>query len=196
MTNTMEQEIELLLPFYINGTLDNDEKSRVELALAEDTSLQEELAFLQSLQTQVKQQEKEQSPGEFGLKRMQKMLKQEQAKDKVSQHKNGWQYAAMAACLVLVVQTVSHLETEVDTGSFAAAGGSVITQHTGKIVSVTFAPEVTEQQIRQLLLETHVFIVDGPSALGIYRLAVVDGSNATIKKLATHTDLIESIQEE
>lgn len=201
MINTTKQDIELLLPFYINGTLDSDEKERVELALSEDINLQEELVFLQGLQVQVQQQQHESSPGELGLKRLQKMLKQEQAQNDAPHHrkgvsleKNGWQLATMAACLMLVVQTVTHLETSPNT--YVAAGGSVITQHEGKIVSVTFAPDVSEQQIRQLLLETHVFIVDGPSALGIYRLAVVDGNDATINKLASHTDLIESIQEE
>ena len=199
MTST-EENIEFLLPFYINGTLDAEENKRVEDALAIDENLREELVFLKGLQAQV-QQQSVQPPGELGLKRLQKLLKQQQANDAVLPLKNafsakkyGWQMVAMAACLVLVVQTV--VMHSPDSDEYMAAGGSVIVQHQGKIVSVTFAPNVTEQQIRRLLLETNASIVDGPSALGIYRLSVSNNIESTIHQFRTQTDLIESVQVE
>ncbi|MBL1321193.1 MAG: hypothetical protein COA63_009065 [Methylophaga sp.] len=201
MTNiNTEQEIESLLPYYVNGSLTEDEIKRVERTLAENENLQQELVFLQKLQIQVQQQKQQNSPGEFGLKRLQRRLKEQQTIDNNSQQqkilsstKNRWQFAAMAACLMLVVQTVNNIETG---NTYQAAGGTAVTQYKGKIVSVTFSPAATEQQIRNLFLETNVFIVDGPSALGIYRLVIVDGSDTTIEKLASQADLIESIQEE
>ena len=194
------QECEFLLPYYLNGSLTKDEIKQVEQALAENETLRQELGFLQELHSQVQQQKQQNSPGELGLKRLQKRLKGQQAIDNNSQQqktlsttKNRWQFAAMAACLMLVVQTINHIETG---DTYQAAGGTTITQYQGKIASVTFSPTATEQQIRTLFLETNVFIVDGPSALGIYRLAIVDGSDTTIKSLASRVDIIESIQAE
>lgn len=201
MTNSTEQkEIELLLPFYVNGTLDDAENKLVKEAIASNKDLQQELVFLQSLQSQLQQQQ-EQSPGELGLKRLQRMLQKEQTnnethhqKDNTAANTDRWKIAAIAACLMLVVQTATNFESDSDV--YMAAGGNTLVQHKGEIVSITFTPDVSEQQIRSLLLETNVFIVDGPSALGIYRLSVSNNVDATINKLKARTDLIESVQQE
>ncbi|MBL4621867.1 MAG: hypothetical protein JKY89_05665 [Immundisolibacteraceae bacterium] len=197
-TSMTKSDIELLLPFYVNGTLDEQETKQVGQALAENKDLQEELVYLQNLQTHVRQQKNENSPSEFGLKRLQRVLQKEQHLNEdrqqlemMSSAKNRWQYGAIAACLMLVVLTVTDMKTDTD---YQAAGGTAISQHNGIVASVSFSPNVTEQQIRKLLLESHVFIVDGPSALGVYKLVIVDGNDNTIKKLATRVDLIESIQ--
>lgn len=187
-------DIELLLPFYVNNTLNEDEVKQVEQALGKHPNLREELSYLQVLQKQVRQQEYENSPGELGLKRLQKeqrLNKDHQQLEIVSKAKNRWKYGAIAASIMLVAVTV------IDMGkndTYRAAGGSAIVQHNGIVASVTFSPNVTEQQIRKLLLDTNVFIIDGPSALGVYRLVVVNGNDTTIKKLAAQVDLIESIQ--
>lgn len=202
MNNTeIEENIELLLPFYLNGTLADDEKKRVEAAIAENINLQQELTFLKHIQAQVLEQQEQQSPGELGLKRLQKMLKKEQANNQqqsknksISATKNRWQLVAMAACLVIVVQTVVQLKPDSD--QFVAAGGKLINLHHGEIVSVTFAPNVTEQDIRNLLLETNTSIVDGPSALGIYRLSIAGDSEVAINRFKSSANLIESVQQE
>ena len=203
MTNSTEQtEIELLLPFYVNGTLDDAENKLVEEAITDNKDLRQELVFLQSLQSQVQQhQGQEHSPGELGLKRLQKILKAQQTTDKniqkqalISTGKNRWQFAAMAACLMLVVQTVSNIKP--DSNIYIAAGGNTLVQHEGEIISITFSPDASEQQIRRLFLESNIFIVDGPSALGVYRLSISTNIESTISTLQARTDLIESVQQE
>ena len=44
------RRIEELLPFYLNGTLNDDERAEVEAALAEDKTLRWELEFLEGVQ--------------------------------------------------------------------------------------------------------------------------------------------------
>ena len=195
-----KQDIELLLPFYVNETLDSQETKQVEDALVNHSDLQEELVYLQSLKTQICQQAHGNSPGELGLKRLEKELQNsqhlnnnKQQLESLSRIKDRWKYGAMAACLMLVVLTITDMETN---NIYQAAGGKVTTQHNGIIASVTFSPNVTEQEIRKLLLDAHVFIIDGPSAIGVYRLVVVEGGSHTIKKLAAQVELIESIQVE
>ena len=70
MPDTPEElrEMEDLLPFYVNGTLQADERTRVEAALSEDDGLRTELQFLQSLRSSVKHNAEAQarSSGELG----------------------------------------------------------------------------------------------------------------------------------
>ena len=198
--NLTKNDIELLLPFYVNGSLDADEQEEVEQALANDSELQQELAYLQALRTQVQQQQRDNSPGELGLKRLQKTLAEQKDNNEVMQQRaisssaNRWRFLAIAACLMLVVQTV----VDNDSGSniYNAAGGKTAIQHQGQLVSVTFAPDITEQAMRQFLLETNVAIVDGPSALGIYRLSVADDLDEVMMIFKARPDLIESIQKD
>jgi anti-sigma-K factor RskA len=196
-----KQELEALLPFYLNGSLDESEKVRVERALAEDEDLRQELAFIEIMQQQI-QQLPEQSPGEFGLKRLQRSLKQQQAQHQhqighaekqLTPAKKGWQFLAIAASLILVLQTVTVVQKQDD---YQAAGGNNVVQKHADTVSVTFTGNATEQQIRQLLLAHNIVIIDGPSAIGLYRLAITADPHTTMQALQARSDLIESIQQD
>ncbi len=69
------EEVELLLPFYLNGTLDESEKQQVEQAFENHPALEEELNFLRELKTEVQAMPMaNNSPGEMGLKRLQRQL--------------------------------------------------------------------------------------------------------------------------
>jgi len=102
---------------------------------------------------------------------------------------------AFAACLLLVVQTAVTTSQWHQNDDLNAAGGSSIFL-TGKIISVTFVPEAREENIRGLLLSVDARIVDGPSALGIYKLAVTRDIDEVTKKLLAHKNLIETAQPE
>lgn len=64
------------------------------------------------------------------------------------------------------------------------------------VAQVAFAPNATEASLRHALLAANAQIIDGPSALGLYRLAfrdeqaLVDG----IAGLRARTDLVETIE--
>lgn len=201
--STEKQAMEYLLPFYVNGSLSEDEKKQVELALSEHSDLREELNYLQQLREQVKQESRENSPGEFGLKRLQRSLQAEKAinntqleQTDISKEKNRWRIAAVAACLMLVVQTATEFSSS-DTDSFQVANGPTTTAtEKGQLVSVTFSEEATEQAIRQLLLKEKATIIGGPSALGIYHLKVTGDVTQFVLNLRAQTDLIESVQQE
>lgn len=205
MNDEEKKQIEQLLPFYVNESLEDEEIKIVEEALTADKELLEEVLFLQDLQNQVKQPHRDSSPGELGLKRLQKQLKENQQysqrpvrdnkSNPIEQKLNRWRYMALAACLLLVVQTVLIIEPQ-DFDSFKAASGQIANQNEGKIISVTFVPGAKELLIRNLLLEVNASITNGPSALGIYRLSIPGDFQLSLNKLKSHADLIESIQEE
>jgi anti-sigma-K factor RskA len=194
---SMNKEIEELLPFYVNGTLEEKEKAEVEKAIKDDPSLKNEIEFLEKLRDEVKVQQSEDSPGELGLKRLQKTLyieKQKEYSNKTpGSYERGWRIAGIAACMLLVIQTVVLLPKWSSDNLVAAGGGKII--HTGgQIISITFVPDAREENIRNLLLTVDANIVDGPSALGIYKISVKKDVQLIVDKLKAHKNLIESVQ--
>lgn len=198
----MNNEIEQLLPFYVNGTLSRAEQERVEGALLANPELREELDILSKLQTEMKAMELAQSPGELGLKRLQKSFRTETSVDTSKNTaandnsvKVGWKFAAVAACLLLVVQTLVFVPEWNEDRDLISAGGSVIQPH-GRLYSVTFAPDAREEDIRALMLSINGRFVDGPSALGVYRLSVPGVQDDVLKKLNARLNIVESAQAE
>lgn len=182
-------DAEMLLPFYLNGTLSADETESVEQALAEHPDLQEELAFLSALREHLEgQQNSVNSPGELGLKRLQQQLHNKKSKPPTQ----GWRIAAIAASFMLMLQTAVTWQRD-EPVHYIPAGGSSEAEVSGTLVSVTFVPSATEQQIRAVLLESNSLIINGPSALGIYQLLVDDADKQTLAWLEAQS-IIESLQ--
>ena len=79
MTQNGSQNLGALLPFYLNGTLSEDEKSRVELALKTDATLRRDCNALRHIQAQMKNETFETSPGALGWARLDRALDAEPA---------------------------------------------------------------------------------------------------------------------
>lgn len=181
-------DAEKLLPFYLNGTLTADEAENVEQALTEYPELQQELDFLDRLRDQLhRQSEPLNSPGELGLKRLQQQLKKTPEKSGY-----GWRITAIAASVLLLTQTVVTLQMN-DPAVYLPAGGAHDSEIHGTLLSITFAPDASEHQIRAVLLEADSRIVNGPSALGIYQIVIEGESEDTILWLKEQA-IIESLQ--
>ncbi|MEX1200244.1 MAG: hypothetical protein WEB02_05585 [Methylophaga sp.] len=181
------EDIELLMPFYVNGTLSDGEQQQVEAALETDQALQDDKDFLQRLQAEVKSMpDAANSPGEFGLKRLQNSLT---VQKKVRNSTQKWRLAAIAASFLLVVQTTTMVMLTPGPDGYRQAGG----EQTGQLLLVTFQPDATEAQIRELLLNQQLSIVEGPSALGIYTLSAGSDPVAVSSRLE-QSDIIDSVQ--
>ncbi len=191
MNTTNRNDIELLLPFYLNGTLEQHEIMLVEQALQESEELQQELNFLAGIQKKTKQQPVSTSPGEIGFKRLQRSIDKENKVIAQKSMSNGWRFTAIAASLLLVVQSITTL---MPTEDYQAAGDQTINQPAGLTLSVTFSPDITEQQLREVLTQYRISIINGPSALGIYQLRLTHAPKATLEKIKSRTDIFESIQ--
>lgn len=187
----LKLDAEKLLPYYLNGTLTETEVEHVEQALTDYPELQQELKFLDTLRKQLQSQSGSlSSPGELGLKRLQQQVKKTRPKKSV----HGWRVAAIAASVLLLVQTLVIFQLD-EPGSYLPASGTPDFEVSGTLVTVTFVPEATEQQIRAVLLEGNSRIVDGPSALGIYQLVIHSESDEVITWLKSQA-IIESLQVE
>jgi hypothetical protein len=182
-------EIELLLPFYVNGTLSAAENLQVEQALAAKPELADEVLFLQQLQQNIKEQpQKENSPGEMGLQRLQHHLKHHKT---VKTNVNTWRYAAIAASLLLLVQTTVTLISPTPDIFIPAGDGLSGADKAELIINVTFSPTATEAEIRALLIRLDATIIDGPSALGLYRIAPGMAASKALEALKSEP-IIES----
>jgi hypothetical protein len=195
-TDDNRRRIEELLPFYLNGTLDDAERAEVEAALATDESLRWELEFLKGIESDVQARDPGPSPGEFGLARLMRDIDGETRTAPSTRTRSRiWQIAAAIAVAVVAVQ-----------GIYIAGGGDRIVELAGGEQSVTagptltvaFSPDAIEAEIRALLLETGLEIVGGPSALGLWTLAVTGEISPAeaVGALQGRTDIVESAEED
>jgi anti-sigma-K factor RskA len=183
-----DEALDLLLPWYVNGTLEPDELKQVEAYLERSAAARDEVELLRELRRQVKEETLENSPGEFGLQRLKRDIKQD-AQQQASGRPGGrvaavagwWRPLAVAACLAVVIQAAVMISlTGGPGGDVVTAGGSA------PVLQVTFAPDATEQDIREVLQAAGASIADGPTALGIYNLRLVDsGITGLDEALAT-----------
>ncbi len=186
--------IEDLLPFYLNGSLDEEERDRVERALDEDPSLQTELDFLVKWRRTVKDTAQDQGVGEMGERRLLRSIREAErevrppapAAEVTSLSRFLRPALALAAGLALVAQTATiwNLQDELD------RRGDLQTLSGGAVFKVQFDPDAREADLRAFLLDRGLVIVEGPTALGFYELEATQEDPAE-EDLA---DLLEALQ--
>lgn len=202
--NLSDQELKELLPFYVNLTLDPPERASVEDYLARSEEARREVLYLRELRKSLKAQPQATSPGELGLKRLQREIKRLKESPESAEpgevpapaaellpfrgHESQnpgeetateavpawWRKLAIAACAALVLLGGVSLSRQ-----FLHNGDSPQLAGDGSaaVLQVTFKPQVTENAIRSLLLEYNLTITAGPSALGIYELSFFAGES-------------------
>lgn len=194
-------EIGALLPFYANGTLDGAERAAVEAALAEDAGLRAELAALRAIR-ETMQAEPVQAPGEFGLARLLREIERDRAAAPVSSPAPAagrgvsglWRVAAVLALALALGQLVwSGLQPAPGEGpAVTLAGGE------GPGFLLGFAPGATEAELRELLLDLDLVIIDGPTAVGFYRVVPGDpeaADMAALRAALAASPIVESLDD-
>jgi hypothetical protein len=82
--------------------------------------------------------------------------------------------AQFALLLALAVAFTVGEDTDTGPGDYEVVSGAVSGDYT-----ITFRPGATEAQIRSLLLENRATIIAGPSAIGLYTIALDDDVDAS-----------------
>ncbi|HEY8553718.1 MAG TPA: anti-sigma factor [Burkholderiales bacterium] len=158
----MSEHPEELLPWYANDTLEGAERERVERHLADCAHCRAELELLRAVRREVKALDAAPPPGELARARLLK----EARRSRPARWR--WMPVALAASLALIVIQAAVLVSLLPGEEGYAPLGARPAQ--GVIVQVRFAPEATEREMRTLLGAVNGSIVDGPGALGIYRV--------------------------
>ena len=169
-----------LLSWYVNGTLEGPERARVEKHLESCRRCRDEAAWLARLREQIKAEGGADAPGELGLRRLMRQVRGSEAKPR-ARRLQWWQPALAAAVVVIVIQSVLLVKPwqEAETGIVPLG-----MQVSGAVVQVEFAPTATEAQIREVLQAVDGIIVEGPGALGIYRIRLQGVSPADDARVA------------
>ncbi len=192
MTQSKSDRIETaeLLPFWVNGSLQPSEALQIEAAMAFDSDLRAEAEALKRLRDTIQAGTPAFSPGELGWVRLQRAIAQEP-------RQHIWQKrviaaAALVATLALIgIYMVSpRLANAPDT--FRQASG----QSSSRILTVSFRSGATEAAIADVLLRNGLIIVDGPSALRLYRIEVGKNQDPAMAAMAlrSETGIFETVE--
>ncbi|MEM6608048.1 MAG: hypothetical protein AAF689_05660 [Pseudomonadota bacterium] len=222
------KEIEALLPFLANDTLAGQDRADVQAAVDDDAGLAAELQVLKAIRDQMQAEPAETSPGELGLARLMRDIDREAAQTPAPvedapsnvvplSRLRLWQAAAVVVLGIGIGQAVltpqgitpeapglaetemqptSTLERSADGADFALAGADAPVSDTA--FRVIFAPDTTERQMRTVLLEAGLEIVAGPSSIGFYDLAPLDGDagrDAARQALVDAGAMIETLED-
>lgn len=173
-----------LLPFFVNGTLEGQEKAAVADAVASDAGLDAEVKALASVRQTVKAiDDTSQSPGELGLKRLMADIERiegtgptkiEAANTNAAPYWKKWGGYAVAACIGALAVFVAAPSS--NQGDFAVpASGEAVLADPEITITVSFSQDVALADVAALLRRENLVIVDGPTARGLFLLADLDG---------------------
>ncbi|MCV2873620.1 hypothetical protein OEZ71_15060 [Defluviimonas sp. WL0050] len=180
--NDRERRVAELLPFYVNETLSSEERAEVEALLAADVGLRAQVDLLRHIRATIKAEEMNYSPGDLGLARLMQAVEPKRRPFRLLA-------ASVAAVSVVAGATLylSHADRVpvYEQAGIAAAQGELF---------VAFRPDAPQGAISDLLLVHDLTIVDGPSALGLYRVLVPEVTSAAdvIAALEEAAELVES----
>jgi hypothetical protein len=180
-----------LLPLYVNGNVSQPDRETVDQHLKTCSRCRAEVAQFNAIRNALHDYTKLEPPGDAGLKRLFNDVRH----NKRSKMPGFWWRPALAtAAVVILVQGALLTHFWVTEPTFETLSGPKIE---GDIIQIRFQPTVTESQIRGLLHTIGASIVDGPSALDIYRIRVPQGSAASaLHQLQSHPSEIKYAQRE
>ncbi len=201
-----ETQIRALLPWYVNGTLDESRHGKLESHLVQWPHLRAEVAWLTQLREQVREPLHDhtvQPSASAGLDTLMSRIHAEQSGKVVPLRSEQparavtprWFPAAMglAASIILVQAVVlgSFIGQPGRDALTPLSGGAAAA---GTLLQMTFKPTATEARMRQALAAVQGEIVSGPGALGVYTVRVPEGQGpAALQKLQGDRATVESV---
>ena len=180
----MSDRFNELLPWYVNGTLDEADRAWVEQHLAEHPQAREELGWYRSLQTQMRQ-DVPAVPANIGLARTLHLIRGD--RPTLAERVTGFFAAfgmrptmALAGVALMAVQggvIYNLLQPGQDDASQIRALGKAAAD-TGPLLKLRFAPGTREVDIRMALVLVQGNVTGGPGPKGDYFVRVPPGTEA------------------
>lgn len=190
------KELDEQLNLWATGRLPEAERRALEQKMEEDPALAREAEFVKALKGSM-QSEPTTGPGELGLARLQKSLREEQEEaPAVLPRKSFWKPVAIAASVIVAVQAAMLIgPAPWENGSavdMAPASGETVVE--GPQLQIVFAPTATMTDIQTAVLSVNGSIVAGPSALGVFRMALSrDGSTDAAVQMLRGYDFVDEV---
>jgi hypothetical protein len=190
----MHERFQELLPWYVNGTLDEADRVWMDSYIETNSAARSEYAFFETM-SKTMQTKTAAVPDTIGMARLFQRIDAERkpssGKTNASEKRApwyklllsdvSWLRPALAMSLAVVAfQSVMLLQRSDDAvkyrGSTATQGGSV---SNASFYRVLFRPTATEGEVRVLLASLHAEIVAGPNAGGEYILRIQTGDSTS-----------------
>lgn len=164
-----DNDIKSLLPWYVNNTLSEHERIEVRQLLARSEEAREEEAFLRTLSRHV-QSEVAAPVSELGWKRLQRDIRAE----KKAPARNWWKPGIAAAAMVMLALQVGLWvqQPAVDNDSRLLSQDLQNLQDNYWLVQVEFKEDSQWQAVAELIGSIDGRVVDGPSSIGLLRIAL------------------------
>lgn len=200
-------ETTALLVSYAAGTATEAERAEVEARIENDPDVAARLALAQSSRQAIEQrasaEAREWSPGELGFRRLMRDIDRE-----TPPARTGWAdslalWRGVAAAAVIALIAVSAWPGEERAGGSGSQGARGVFRPVidpvdgGALAQIAFRPTAAEAEIRALLIETRATLINGPSALGLYRISFdsVESRDAALARMRA-ADVVESVNAE
>ena len=205
MSGNERFEEEALLA-YAQGAAGAELRARIEAAMAEDEALRAEVALMRGLKPALAGADAGNAPGEFGWKRLEAEIRRETAAAAPPARFGGaalWRVAAMLLLCVALGQAgwivsqrqdaAGGLRTATDPGAHAPALAPAAVH----VLGVAFAADAPSGAVSALLRAHRGRIVDGPGAVGLYRVAFrTEAARASARAAFESSALVELVAEE
>lgn len=190
------------LPWLVNGSLNEDEASKLKKAVEKSPELQTELDFLMSMRTQVKKSAQQNNVPDIAWQRLSRDIKAQPKLGKPNRFSSFSRklssHAAVAATLVLgVYLTNDYVGTNQD-GYFDPLFSDQQSSETFNQVQIVirFNAQMSRLEIDELLQEHQLMLVSGPSSVNLYHVRSSQNQDfdELLKKLRTLNSQIEYVQ--
>ncbi|MCB1956858.1 MAG: zf-HC2 domain-containing protein [Rhodocyclaceae bacterium] len=210
----IRQQFDDLLPWYVNGTLDERDRQWVERQLADNPDWQSELGWMHSLQAKIRESEPAFAPGQgfdrllarvrHGQEVVQAPRPQPKAEGGLLAALSAWlerfsltPALAGAAAVVMVqfgviallVNQQGELKSEYERFRSVNSGEVV----TGPALEVVFKSDALEREIRETLVRIGGTLAGGPGQLGIYLVYVPENELSTAKAALEGNPIVELV---
>jgi anti-sigma factor RsiW len=184
------QEVSALIPWYVNDTLDEQERARVNAHVGECASCRDDLAVNQRILDGIAAQPALDYMPMASLKRLQARLDTVQGEgpsspkimpaepERSESPWRGWIAASIAAMTVaiglLAADRWVQFEARATQSNYRTVTNS-IPRPAGEVIRAVFSPAITLDQLQAILDEAQLKIVSGPTEAGVYSLASNSG---------------------
>jgi anti-sigma-K factor RskA len=176
---SVHAEADRLLPWYVNGTLEESERLQLEQHLAECVQCQREVAWLRTLQEHFAEQAQKDAKSSTGRRPRRRAETRGSAWPVSSAWKRRGRWLAWVAAMQAVVILALGVIVFQQRAPYRTLSAP---EDKGSLLVVAFDPRTSEAQMRQLVRDQNARIVGGPTEGGAYVLRVPERREAATRK--------------
>ncbi len=177
----MDEKFSELLPWYVNGTLNAEDRAWVESYLKEHPAARAELEWYRSLKSKI-QDSVPQVPATIGLAKTMLLIRGDRPTlaERISAFFGDFALRpamALGMFAVLAVQSgvIFNMMQQADDDEMQIRALKAVQVEEGPLLKVNFAPEAKEADIRFALVAVQGTLAGGPGQLGDYYIRVPAG---------------------